>query len=212
MSIHHSSHTTEFCYPFNPRYGEWSNFRDSLWMQVLESSIKILVLIDPVLIQIGTCGWYGLCLFAFLSAHSFITYYTFVSFVRMDDLNVILGPIVLAVVANVRLSAFHIYPFSYAIYQAAMYGAGVVQFYTYFTSKYKDTWYTRYVQRITALVISNSLHIIRLLVFWVMILDTVHTASTVYMLWQFTVPNFGNLKVFSSVPWPFPATPIFSTF
>lgn len=42
-----------------------------------------------------------------------------------------------------------------------------------------------------------------------MILDTVHTGSTVYMLWQFTVPNFGNFKIFASVPWPFPTTPIF---
>jgi len=90
------------------------------------------------------------------------------------DLNVILGPIVLAVVAN-----------------AALYGTCVIQWYSYFTSGYKDPWHTR------------------LLVFWVVILDTFHTGSTIYMLWEFTVPNFGNPNIFADVPWPFPTTPIF---
>jgi hypothetical protein len=29
------------------------------------------------------------------------------------------------------------------------------------------------------------------------------------MLWEFTVPNFGNYNIFADVPWPFSATPIF---
>jgi len=92
------------------------------------------------------------------------------------DLGRILGPIVLAVVVN-----------------AAVYGTCIIQWYTYYTSGYKDPWYTR------------------LLVAWVCILDTLHTAAATYMLWEFVVPNFGNPQVFVHLPWPYPTTPIFIT-
>jgi len=90
------------------------------------------------------------------------------------DLDLILGPIVLAVVAN-----------------AALYGICVVQWYNYYIGGYKDPFLTH------------------LLVMWVICLDTFQTASTTYMLWEFTVTNFGNPKVFANVPWPYPTTPIF---
>ena len=42
-----------------------------------------------------------------------------------------------------------------------------------------------------------------------MFLDTFHTLATVWMLWNFTVDNFGNLGVFGHLPWVYPTTPIF---
>ncbi|KAF9788213.1 hypothetical protein BJ322DRAFT_1047759 [Thelephora terrestris] len=90
------------------------------------------------------------------------------------DLGLILGPIVLAVVFN-----------------GAVYGTCVIQWYNYYTSGYKDPWYTR------------------LLVAWVVFLDTFHTAAATYMLWDFVVPNFGKPEVFVHLPWPYPTTPIF---
>lgn len=86
----------------------------------------------------------------------------------------ILGPIVLAVVAN-----------------SMLYGTCVIQWYNYYTSRYKDPWH------------------IRFLVYWVTILDTFHTGSTIYLLWDLTVSNFGNPAIFTDIPWPFSATPIF---
>jgi len=90
------------------------------------------------------------------------------------DLGLILGPIVLAVVFN-----------------GALYGTCVCQWYNYYTSGYKDPWYTR------------------LLVAWVVFLDTFHTAAATYMLWEFVVPNFGKSEIFVHLPWPYPTTPIF---
>jgi hypothetical protein len=42
-----------------------------------------------------------------------------------------------------------------------------------------------------------------------MFLDTFHTLATVWMLWDFTVDNFGNLGIFTHLPWAYPTTPIF---
>jgi len=72
-----------------------------------------------------------------------------------------------------------------------LYGTCILQWYNYYTSGFKDPLATR------------------LLVAWVMILDTVHTACTIYMLWDFTVSNFGNPAVFTKSSWVFPTTPIF---
>jgi len=90
------------------------------------------------------------------------------------DLSLILGPIVLAVVVN-----------------GAVYGTCIIQWYNYYTSGYKDPWYTR------------------LLVAWVVFLDTFHTGAATYMLWEFVVPNFGKPEIFVHLPWPYPTTPIF---
>ena len=48
----------------------------------------------------------------------------------------------------------------------------------------------------------------RVLVAWVMLLDTFHTAASVYMLWDYVVTNFNNTAFLSAAPWPFPSTPI----
>jgi len=90
------------------------------------------------------------------------------------DLSLILGPIVLAVVFN-----------------GAVYGTCIIQWYNYYTSGYKDPWYTR------------------LLVAWVFFLDTFHTSAATYMLWEFVVPNFGKPEILVNMPWPYPTTPIF---
>jgi len=45
-----------------------------------------------------------------------------------------------------------------------------------------------------------------------MILDTFHTAATVYMLWDFTVDNFGKYEIYRSLPWTYSNTPIYSKF
>lgn len=42
---------------------------------------------------------------------------------------------------------------------------------------------------------------LRLLVAWVVFLDTFHTAAATYMLWEFVVPNFGNPAIFVHLPW-----------
>jgi hypothetical protein len=90
------------------------------------------------------------------------------------DLSLILGPIVLAVVFN-----------------GAVYGTCIIQWYNYYTAGYRDPWYTR------------------LLVAWIFFLDTFHTCAATYMLWEFVVPNFGKPEIFVHLPWPFPTTPIF---
>jgi len=86
----------------------------------------------------------------------------------------ILGPILLAVVAN-----------------AVLYGICVVQWYQYYTGRYQDPLLTR------------------VLVMWIVCLDTFQMVSTSYMVWEFTVSNFGNPRIFQELPWPYPTTPIF---
>lgn len=53
---------------------------------------------------------------------------------------------------------------------------------------------------------------VRILVFWCMILDTFHTAVTVFMLWDYTVANFGKYEIYKSLPWAYSTTPIYSEF
>lgn len=50
----------------------------------------------------------------------------------------------------------------------------------------------------------------RLLVVWCMVLDTFHTSSTTYMLWDFSVDNFGKLDIYTHLPWTYSSTAIFS--
>jgi len=69
-------------------------------------------------------------------------------------------------------------------------GTCIVQWYNYWTAGFKDSW------------------IVKSLVLWVMVIDTFQTAATVYMLWEFTVPNFGNTSIFTKPPWPFNTTGI----
>jgi hypothetical protein len=76
------------------------------------------------------------------------------------------------------------------VINSILYGTCVVQWYNYFTSGYNDPIFTR------------------LLVFWCMTLDTFHTAATAYMLWDFTVDNFGKYEIYRSPPWTYSTTPI----
>ncbi|OBZ74879.1 hypothetical protein A0H81_05146 [Grifola frondosa] len=50
----------------------------------------------------------------------------------------------------------------------------------------------------------------KLMVNFLVVVDTVHTASSVYMLWYYAVANFSNLSVLVTAPWPFTATPIWT--
>ncbi|THH17028.1 hypothetical protein EW146_g3708 [Bondarzewia mesenterica] len=75
-----------------------------------------------------------------------------------------------------------------------LYGICVIQWATYYTSGFKDK------------------KLIQILVAWVMLLDTFHTAATVYMLWDYVVTNFNNSAFLDAAPWPFPSTPIVTSF
>lgn len=45
-----------------------------------------------------------------------------------------------------------------------------------------------------------------------MVLDTLHTGITAYMLWDFSVDNFGKYEIYRALPWTYSTTPIFSKF
>lgn len=89
------------------------------------------------------------------------------------EVNRVLGPIVIASLVN-----------------AVIYGACVVQFWTYYTSKMEKNWR------------------INVLVNWVFILDTFHTIALCYMLWEYTVTNFNNPTYLLTADWPFLITPV----
>jgi hypothetical protein len=84
--------------------------------------------------------------------------------------------------------------------------------YNYSMGGYRDPWPTRYVVSARRCFFVSVLICFSALVFWVMLTNTFQTASSTYMLWVFTVPNFGNPMIFIHVPWPYPTTPIFSKF
>jgi hypothetical protein len=92
-----------------------------------------------------------------------------------------------------------------------LYGTCVVQWYNYYTSGYNDPLFTR-CARFNVRHVTGSIypHPPRLLVFWCMVLDTFHTATTVYMLWDFAVDHFGKYDIYHELPWTYSTTPIFS--
>ncbi|KII90708.1 hypothetical protein PLICRDRAFT_174084 [Plicaturopsis crispa FD-325 SS-3] len=71
-----------------------------------------------------------------------------------------------------------------------LFGLCILQFTTFYTSGIKTK------------------PVIRLLVGWVLLLDTYHTITAVYLLWIYTVTNFNNPDILDKSPWPFPSTPI----
>lgn len=75
-----------------------------------------------------------------------------------------------------------------------LYGICVIQWSAYYSTTFKDR------------------KAIQVLVAWVMLLDTFHTAASVYMLWDYVVTNFNNPAFLSAAPWPFPSTPIVTAF
>ncbi|KII90192.1 hypothetical protein PLICRDRAFT_582952 [Plicaturopsis crispa FD-325 SS-3] len=91
----------------------------------------------------------------------------------MVKVELILGPVVTAVVTN-----------------AFLYGLCILQFSTFYTSGFKNR------------------PIIKILVGWVLLLDTYHTMTAVYLLWDYVVTNFNNPDILTKSPWPFPSTPI----
>jgi len=77
------------------------------------------------------------------------------------------------------------------VINSILYGTCIVQWYNYYTSGYNDPLFTR------------------LLVMWCVFLDTWHTAVTAYMLWDFTVINFGKYDIYQHLPWTYSSTAIF---
>ena len=118
------------------------------------------------------------------------------------DLSLILGPIVLAVVFNVR--PVHLAPPSLLAYTLSTGGRvrnvyhPVVQL-LYFRVQGSVVHPVRALSRCQAEEVLTNLP--RLLVGWVFFLDTFHTAAATYMLWEFVVPNFGNPEIFLHLPW-----------
>jgi hypothetical protein len=51
---------------------------------------------------------------------------------------------------------------------------------------------------------------IKLLVPWALLLDLAHSASIIWVIWQYTIPHFGDVAFLATTPWPYPMTPIFS--
>ncbi|KAJ7670771.1 hypothetical protein DFH06DRAFT_1320690 [Mycena polygramma] len=72
-----------------------------------------------------------------------------------------------------------------------LYGVCVMQFVNYYTSqrRLEDSLSTRY------------------LVAWELLVDTVHSITAIYFLWQYMVDNFLNVAFLETVPWPLAAVP-----
>lgn len=125
------------------------------------------------------------------------------------DLGLILGPIVLVVILNVCVD-------SDFVQKCLFSGRPYCTEHVSYSSMIILLRVTRTLGTLgMPLCYSSSAFLIvwnRVLVHWILLLDTVHTACTIYMLWDFTIPNFGNYDVFTNVPWPFPTTPIFSSY
>ncbi|KAJ7810775.1 hypothetical protein B0H14DRAFT_3480307 [Mycena olivaceomarginata] len=76
-----------------------------------------------------------------------------------------------------------------------LYGVCVSQFTTYFSSKRR---------------LEDSM-VVRNLVIWECIINTVHTVLVIYLLWLYLVDNFLNALFVQSAPWPITAVPLFTT-
>ncbi|KAF8808871.1 hypothetical protein BYT27DRAFT_7095594 [Phlegmacium glaucopus] len=92
------------------------------------------------------------------------------------NIDLLLGPLLIAIIFN-----------------AFVYGICFLQFTTYWTSKWNDSY------------------LIKLLVGWTFLLDTFHTAALIYMLWVYVVDNLLNPSFLWTVLWPFSTTPIVTT-
>ncbi|KZT50227.1 hypothetical protein CALCODRAFT_444870 [Calocera cornea HHB12733] len=49
---------------------------------------------------------------------------------------------------------------------------------------------------------------VRAIVYWLMVLDTYHTAVCAYMQWQYTIDHFGDPQILELATWPYASTPI----
>ena len=50
----------------------------------------------------------------------------------------------------------------------------------------------------------------RSLVHWCFLVDTVHTAGTLWMIWVYAVDNFANVNYLATTLWPVSAAPLFA--
>ncbi|KAJ7093462.1 hypothetical protein B0H15DRAFT_832419, partial [Mycena belliarum] len=73
-----------------------------------------------------------------------------------------------------------------------LYGICVTQFLTYYLSKRRlaDHWTTR------------------CLVAWEFLIDTFHSAASIYFIWLYMVENFLNAQFLQAAPWPLTAVPL----
>lgn len=78
------------------------------------------------------------------------------------------------------------------IINSFVYGISVLQYVQYYLHNYEDPI------------------AMRVLVNWCFLLDTSHTATALYMLWNYGITNFANLSILANAPWPFAATPIWT--
>ncbi|KAL0959229.1 hypothetical protein HGRIS_014505 [Hohenbuehelia grisea] len=74
-----------------------------------------------------------------------------------------------------------------------LYGVCILQFSTYYAAKFADR------------------PVIKMLVVWVFLLDSVHVSASAYLLWHFVVSNFTEISVLTEAPWPFSFTPIMTS-
>ncbi|KAF7331342.1 hypothetical protein MKEN_00011900 [Mycena kentingensis (nom. inval.)] len=52
--------------------------------------------------------------------------------------------------------------------------------------------------------------VIKCLVAWALLLDVIHSAAIIWVIWEYTITHFGDLAFLATTPWPYPMTPIFS--
>ncbi|KIK65468.1 hypothetical protein GYMLUDRAFT_258217 [Collybiopsis luxurians FD-317 M1] len=71
-----------------------------------------------------------------------------------------------------------------------LYGLCFLQFITYLTSDTRDHFW------------------LRMLIYWELLVNTVHSILAVYLLWQYAVENYRNPSFLATVPWMIAVTPV----
>ena len=96
------------------------------------------------------------------------------------------------------------------IFNAFVYGICFMQFSTYWTSQWNDSYIIKY-DATFSVYCPFRLFGHRLLVGWTFLLDTFHTSALTYMLWVYVVNHFLNPSILKTVLWPFSTTPMVTT-
>ncbi|KAL6307343.1 hypothetical protein BKA93DRAFT_823459 [Sparassis latifolia] len=78
------------------------------------------------------------------------------------------------------------------IINSFVYGVSLLQVIQYYWARHKDPW------------------LMRVLVFWMFVVDTSHTAAVMYMMYAYGVTNFMNTSILTATMWPFTTTPIWT--
>ncbi|KAE9392492.1 hypothetical protein BT96DRAFT_272838 [Gymnopus androsaceus JB14] len=76
------------------------------------------------------------------------------------------------------------------LFNSFLFGIVCMQWMTYFTSKFNDSWP------------------VRALVFWIILLDIIHVAISWEYIWMYTVENFGNFPTLFLAHWEYDCGPI----